>query len=56
MSLIPQLHWLVTEPEVPEGQWFKRFPEMIVCGEGEWSRKGRERHRRDWPRGRSERE
>ena len=23
------------EPEVPEGQWFKRFPEMIVCGEGE---------------------
>jgi hypothetical protein len=26
--------WLVTEPEVPEGQWFKRFPEMIVCGEG----------------------
>jgi len=27
--------WLVTEPEVPEGSWFKRFPEMIVCGEGE---------------------
>jgi hypothetical protein len=26
--------WLVTDPEVPEGQWFKRFPEMIVCGEG----------------------
>jgi hypothetical protein len=26
--------WLVTEPEVPEGPWFKRFPEMIVCGEG----------------------
>jgi hypothetical protein len=26
--------WLVTEPEVPEAQWFKRFPEMIVCGEG----------------------
>jgi hypothetical protein len=24
--------WLVTEPEVPEGRWFKRFPEMIVCG------------------------
>ncbi len=22
--------WLVTEPEVPKGQWFKRFPEMIV--------------------------
>jgi hypothetical protein len=27
--------WLVTEPEVAEGRWFKRFPEMIVCGEGE---------------------
>ena len=27
--------WLVTEPEVPEGRWFKRFPEMIVCREGE---------------------
>ena len=26
--------WLVTEPEVPEGRSFKRFPEMIVCGEG----------------------
>jgi hypothetical protein len=26
--------WLVTEPEVPEGLWFKRFPKMIVCGEG----------------------
>ena len=27
--------WLDTEPEVPEGRWFKRFPEMAVCGEGE---------------------
>ena len=27
--------WLAAEPEVPEGRWFKRFPEMIVCGEGE---------------------
>ena len=26
--------WLVTEAEVPEGRWFKRFPEMIVYGEG----------------------
>jgi len=26
--------WLFTEPEVPEGRWFKRFPEIIVCGEG----------------------
>jgi hypothetical protein len=27
--------WLVTDPDVPEGRWFKRFSEMIVCGEGE---------------------
>ena len=27
--------WLEDEPEVPQGRWFKRFPEMIVCGEGE---------------------
>ena len=27
--------WLETEPAVPEGRWFKRFPEMLVCGEGE---------------------
>ena len=27
--------WLDTEPEVPDGRWFKRFPEMIICGEGE---------------------
>jgi hypothetical protein len=26
--------WLDTDSEVPEGQWFKRFPELIVCGEG----------------------
>jgi hypothetical protein len=25
--------WLATEPVVPDGKWFKRFPEMIVCGE-----------------------
>jgi hypothetical protein len=27
--------WLDTEPEVPEGQWYKRFSGMTVCGEGE---------------------
>jgi hypothetical protein len=27
--------WLDREPEVPAGQWFKRFPGMLVCGEGE---------------------
>lgn len=28
--------WLDREPEVHEGKWFKRFPGMTVCGEGEW--------------------
>jgi hypothetical protein len=28
--------WLATEPEVPDGRWFKKFPAMIVCGEGEF--------------------
>ena len=27
--------WLDREPEVPEGQWYKRFSGMAVCGEGE---------------------
>jgi hypothetical protein len=27
--------WLDMEPEVPFGPWFKRFPGMIACGEGE---------------------
>ena len=27
--------WCDTMPEVPEGEWFKRFPGMIACGEGE---------------------
>lgn len=27
--------WLSTEPEVPDGKWFKKFPGMTVCGEGE---------------------
>ena len=27
--------WLDTEREVPEGQWYKRFSSMTVCGEGE---------------------
>ena len=28
-------HLLDREPEVPEGQWYKRFSGMAVCGEGE---------------------
>jgi len=27
--------WLDSNPEVPEGEWFKRFSGMIVCGVGE---------------------
>ncbi|MBI5802772.1 MAG: hypothetical protein HZA92_18875 [Verrucomicrobia bacterium] len=27
--------WLDTQPEVPIGPWFKRFPGMTLCGEGE---------------------
>jgi len=27
--------WLNGEPEVPAGRWFKAFPGMFVCGEGE---------------------
>ena len=27
--------WLDREPEVPGGEWYKRFPGLIVCGEGD---------------------
>ncbi|MGH9345835.1 MAG: hypothetical protein ACRD26_01080 [Vicinamibacterales bacterium] len=27
--------WLDTEPDVPDGEWYKRFSGMTVCGEGE---------------------
>lgn len=27
--------WLDGEPDVPEGLWYKRFPGMTACGEGE---------------------
>ena len=26
-------NWLDSEPDVPAGKWFKRFPGMTVCGE-----------------------
>jgi hypothetical protein len=29
------VEWLDSQPEVAEGKWFKRFPGMTVCGEGE---------------------
>ena len=34
-QLVLLARWLDTEPQVPEGEWYKRFPEMTVCGEGE---------------------
>ena len=27
--------WLKSEPDVPDGRWFKRFDGMILSGEGE---------------------
>ena len=27
--------WLDMEPAVPDGEWYKRFSGMTVCGEGE---------------------
>jgi len=29
------LRWVDTQPEVPNSRWFKRFPGLVVCGEGE---------------------
>jgi hypothetical protein len=34
-QLILFLEWLEQSPEVPLGRWFKKFPSMTVCGEGE---------------------
>ena len=27
--------WLDTEPDVPDGEWYKRFSGMTECGESE---------------------
>lgn len=34
-QIILLARWLDTEPEVPEGKWFKQFSGLTVCGEGE---------------------
>jgi hypothetical protein len=34
-QIILLAQWLDANPEVPEGKWFKKFPGMTVCGEGE---------------------
>jgi hypothetical protein len=44
--------WLATDPEVPEGGWFKRFPEMLSAEKVRWLRHscgpGRLRLARKW--------
>jgi len=27
--------WMDSEPDVPDGKWFKKFAGFTVCGEGE---------------------
>ncbi len=34
-QIILLARWLETNPEVPEGKWFKKFSGVIICGEGE---------------------
>jgi len=34
-QIILLARWLDTEPDVPEGKWFKKFSGFAVCGEGE---------------------
>ena len=35
LQLLLLARWLDSDPDVPSGRWFKRFPAMTVCGEGE---------------------
>jgi len=30
-----QQDWLDSDPDVPAGEWFKRFPKFTLAGEGE---------------------
>jgi hypothetical protein len=34
-QLVLILEWLDTQPEVPEGDWYRKFPGMTICGQGE---------------------
>jgi hypothetical protein len=34
-QIILLAQWLDTEPDLPVGKWFKWFPGLTVCGEGE---------------------
>lgn len=33
-NVIALIEWLVTEPEAPDGDWYKHFGGFILCGEG----------------------
>ncbi len=33
-DLAAMAEWLDTDPEVPAGDWYKRFPSMIICRRG----------------------
>jgi len=35
-QLVLLARWLDTQPDVPEGKWFKRFPDFVLCGEDEF--------------------
>ena len=35
-QLVLLSQWLDSDPEVPDGEWYRPFPGMTVCGEGEW--------------------
>lgn len=34
-QLVLLARWLDGEPEVPTGEWYRKFPGMTVCGAGE---------------------
>jgi hypothetical protein len=34
-SFVELKRWLELEVEVPSGEWYKRFPDFILTGEGE---------------------
>ena len=35
VQLLLLREWVMGEPEVPDGPWFKEFEGFVVCGEGE---------------------
>lgn len=34
-QLVLLARWLDADPVVPAGKWFKRFPDFVLCGEGD---------------------